>query len=562
MLRGSLKYKIIYLTLMCLFALATSSSTFSSAATSPKRIALLPFKINAEKDMTFLQNGIFDMLSSRLSKEGEVIVISRPEVETALEATGGLAAINASSARKLGSRLNADYTLFGSLTVLGDSISIDAKMVDVTGNTPTTSFYEQSQDLGGVITKIDGIAAQINTTVFDRQPEVAQKAAPAPQTPKTETQATDDTHAHPEKLLKGHGTTGEGGSPFIMMKDEEDETGFQKFWRSASFKHLINGIALGDVDRDGKIETVVITPHTVIIYRAESGKFYKAHQIHETKNRYQIGVDIADINADGYPEIFVTSLDLLKTGVNSYVLEYDGQNFNTIVDHSRWYYRVADLPHRGKILLGQKQNRLVLFSGKIYEMVWQNADYEPENEIKTPRDIQLMGFAMGDLLKNNADVAVAYNEEDHIRLIDAAGKEMWKSPERYGGSTLFFSEPKNEREQVVNSKYFPMRLLVQDTDGDGDSEVILVKNWDLAAMKLEKFRKFTSSYIESLSWDGLGLNTSWKTRKISGFIRDFAVGDFDNDGKIELVAAVILDEGSVVLLGKPKSTIIAYELPS
>ena len=82
MLRGSLKYKIIYLTLMCLFALATSSSTFSSAANSPKRIALLPFKINAEKDMTFLQNGIFDMLTSRLSKEGEVIVISRPAVET------------------------------------------------------------------------------------------------------------------------------------------------------------------------------------------------------------------------------------------------------------------------------------------------------------------------------------------------------------------------------------------------------------------------------------------------------------------------------------------------
>jgi hypothetical protein len=81
-------------------------------------------------------------------------------------------------------------------------------------------------------------------------------------------------------------------------------------------------------------------------------------------------------------------------------------------------------------------------------------------------------------------------------------------------------------------------------------------------MKLEKFRKFTSGHIESLSWDGLGLNTTWKTRKISGFIRDFAVGDFDNDGKIELVAAVILDEGSVVLLGKPKSTIIAYELPS
>ncbi|GAH14066.1 unnamed protein product, partial [marine sediment metagenome] len=82
-------------------------------------------------------------------------------------------------------QLNADYTLFGSLTVFGNSISIDAKMVDVTGNTPTTSFFDQSQDLGGVITKINQIAAQINANVFDRQPKVARKAAPAPQASKT-----------------------------------------------------------------------------------------------------------------------------------------------------------------------------------------------------------------------------------------------------------------------------------------------------------------------------------------------------------------------------------------
>jgi hypothetical protein len=38
----------------------------ASTAQEPKRIALLPFKVNAEKDMSFLQNGIFDMLTSRL----------------------------------------------------------------------------------------------------------------------------------------------------------------------------------------------------------------------------------------------------------------------------------------------------------------------------------------------------------------------------------------------------------------------------------------------------------------------------------------------------------------
>jgi hypothetical protein len=107
-----------------------------------------------------------------------------------------------------------------------------------------------------------------------------------------------------------------------------------------------------------------------------------------------------------------------------------------------------------------------------------------------------------------------------------------------------------------------MRLLVTDTNGDGESEVIAVKNYNVTGGHLQRFRKYTNAHVESMIWDGLGLQTRWKTRKISGFIRDYTIGDFDNDGKIELVAAVILSEGSIVLIGEPKSTIIAYELPS
>jgi hypothetical protein len=59
-------------------------------------------------------------------------------------------------------------------------------------------------------------------------------------------------------------------------------------------------------------------------------------------------------------------------------------------------------------------------------------------------------------------------------------------------------------------------------------------------------------------WDGLGLAQDWKTRKLTGCIRDFAIGDFNNDGKTELVAAVVLDEARVMGT-TPKSTLIALE---
>jgi hypothetical protein len=342
-----------------------------------------------------------------------------------------------------------------------------------------------------------------------------------------------------------------------MIKDSQEL--YQNFWRSPSFKHLINGVAMGDVDGDKQNEIIVITPHLVLIYRSEKGRFFKIHEVAKEKMNYFIGVDVADINANGVAEIFVTSLNNQKNEALSFVLEYDGKDFNKTVKRSGWFYRVAELPSRGKILLGQKHKSGKPFSGDIFEMTWQNSDYDPLNEIKTPRRVSLMGMTLGPVLEENQETAVAFKPDDRIEIFDEGGKEIWTSAEKYGGSMLYYSMPKTDVGDVEVRLYFPARLVIRKNKADSN-EVITVRNHDITGGKLD-FRKFNQSYIESLSWNGLGLTPNWKTRKISGYISDFAVGDFDNDGIIELVAAVILKEGSIAFT-KPKSTLIAYELES
>jgi TolB-like protein len=554
MVPESIKHKIVRLFVIYLTIAAALSFSFVTAAAEPKRIALLPFKINAEKDMTFLQNGIFDMLTSRLSKEGEVVVIGRQEAESAAEAMGGLAAVNESFARKIGSRLNANYTLFGSLTVLGDSISIDSKMVDVSGNTPTRSFFEQAQDLGGIITKINNIAVQINESVFGRQAEAASKTAPPAKV--SESAPKDDTHAHPEKLLKGRGADSETG-PMIMMGEQKE---FQGFWRSPSFKFAISGIAMGDVDGDGKIETVVVTPHSVIVYRFDSGRFFKVYEPAEDNGNYYIGVDVADINGTGPAEIFVTSLNLQRTALTSFVLEYTGKDFAKIVKTARWYFRVADLSSRGEILLGQKHKYDNAFTDDIYEMIWQGNEYVPSNTIKVSGAINVLGLTLGDITNEAEEIAVAYDDADYLQLFDSRGEVLWKVAERFGGSTLYYQRPRDNLGGVTNPKYYPMRIVVRKNKAGKDSEIIAVKNHDIVYLKTQVFRKFTKTHIQSWIWDGLSLKPIWKTHQLSGFIRDFAVGDFNNDGQPVLIAALVISEG-VTVLTDPKSRIIAYSLP-
>ena len=113
-------------------------------------------------------------------------------------------------------------------------------------------------------------------------------------------------------------------------------------------------------------------------------------------------------------------------------------------------------------------------------------------------------------------------------------------------------------------------MVFENDDSDGmyfkminhvQSILVEVKNHDLTGRKLA-YRKFSKTHIEAFTWDGVGLRPNWKTRTMTGYIPDYSVGDFDNDGQDELIAALILKEGKVVLLSEPKSTIIAYELSS
>ena len=246
-----------------------------SALAKPLQVAIVPFKVNAEKDLSFLKDGIVDMLSSRLFWEDKVSIINRQATEKAAAAVGG--PLNESMARKLGTGLGADYVLFGSLTVFGNSVSIDAKMVDVSGKKQTLTFFNQSQGMDQVIPGINLFASDINEKEFGRVMETP-RSVQAIGTPSAKAaQAQPDVRAHPDKLLSG----GFSGPETSVQQDtlnpafiatpgaQSGPEGRQVFWKSPNFKFLINGLAIGDVDGDGKVETVIVRPQSVDIYRME-----------------------------------------------------------------------------------------------------------------------------------------------------------------------------------------------------------------------------------------------------------------------------------------------------
>ena len=525
----------------------------TSAQEEPLKIAITPFTLNAPEDMHYLKSGIQDMLGSRLSQDENVVVVSDEETAQAME--GIAEPINENEAREIGRRLSADYVLIGSLTVFGASTSLDARLVDVTDTQPTATFSEQSQKIDDLVPKINQLATDINGKIIGGSAVVALEAgteAPASAT-------TEDVHEHPEKLTEEPLEPEESA---VIGKAATVTAGgllSAEFWKSRTFKRNPHGLDLGDVDNDGKIETVVITANTVLIYRNDKGRLFKIGEIKGKMNDIFVGVDVGDINNNGYAEIFVSGLNPQRTNVNSFVLEYDGKEYRKIVKGSPWNYRIVKYTENPPILLGQKNRTNKPYTGDVFTMRWRNKTYDTAEPILSKTGFNLLGLTYGNVIDSQQYQFVAYDDHDTLRLMQASGMTEWQSDEKLGGSTLSWTRPSPEKGGNYEIQYLPMRISLMDIDADGINEVLAVKNYDIAGGHMDQFRHYTKSEFIALSWNGLGLTREWATDIIPGFIRDYALGDFDNDGKNELVAAVIHKEGKVIAT-KPKSHIIAFDL--
>ena len=534
------------------------------ASVDVTKLAIIPFKVNADRDLTFLQNGIVDMLSSRLSRPGAVEVINRRTVSSVLETIIG--EIDEKTAREIGIRLGADHVLFGSITAIGEAVSVDTRVVDVQGTDVARPFFIQVDTMGEVIPRINRLTGDINHQVFGLEMR-ADTTKPAPSSPPVA------YRSHPEKLVPQQNQTAPTSvppsSPFVVSGEKSAPGGGAfiqpvqpqagVFWRSRTFNLHMNGLALGDVDGDGRNETVVITDHQIHIYRHEGGQFIKISETKKDRKRYLIGVDIADINANGRPEIFVTALGIQKSKVRSQVLESDGVTYDIVVNDSPWYYRVSTSPGKDPVLLGQEPRRKGPYKSAVYELEWNGTDYESNRQLVPAKKANALGCTVGDLRNDGGMTVAAFSASDTIQIFDDSGQLLNTSSDGYGGNMLSVNLPVTQPGSMGPIQYLPLRLIINDLNGDGQNELVVVKNKELSGKHLERFRKFTKAQIVGLSWDGAGIAEVWQTRELTGRVADYAVADLEGDGRQDLVLILVSKEGRIIAT-KPKANIIAYPL--
>ncbi|MEJ2156963.1 MAG: VCBS repeat-containing protein [Desulfobacteraceae bacterium] len=502
-------------------------------ASSPKKVLLIPFTVYSSNDLTYLQEGIGQMLASRLSQDGTVQVIQAgPDVAASQNP--------ADQAKAMG----ADYMVTGSLTMIGDSVSTDAKVLDVILGKQVLTFGRAGKTQADIIDHVDQLAMEINAKLFGRTPSPSAVTAPAKEAAPATGEKTPSIYQHPEKLIPH---PEDGGSHRI----EGDAAGFAPAaplvlrGRRESFQ--MTGVATGDVDGDGRNDIVCIGPSKVLVYRLVEKRLSKMAEYGGTG--HFIGVDALDVNGNGKAEIFITNFDNSDYHVRSFVLEMDGKQLTSVADGMNWYFRSVEVPNRGMILAGQRQGLSEPFAKGIFEMAWQSGKYAPAGRLPLPKDLEIYGFAYGSVRAPHNIEVVAYNPGGFIRILSRNGDEEWITSERYGGSNIFLDFP--DKTDTFDHKYVYLspRIHLYDLDGDGLEEVFAVNNDNLAGF-MTRVRSFKNGRLVALKWDELGMTPKWHTRNLAKYMADFAFADVDGDGKPEVVAAVVQKDKGAIQKGR------------
>ncbi|MDY6824437.1 MAG: VCBS repeat-containing protein [Thermodesulfobacteriota bacterium] len=568
--KSALRYILLAALFMALMA--------GSAAAQTKQVAIIPFTVHAEKDLSYLAQGAADMMGSRLSASANVTPVDMAAVRAGADELER--PLSREAVRRFGKQLDADYVLYGSITMLGGHVSIDTNVVDVTGDASPVSFYRQADTMAGVIPAVNDIAGEIGRKVFSASP-ARSTAKPAPSSAGSSAAPSvvppvPSPYVHPEKLLDGNvpgggGAAGEttagpvvprqrpespssSNSPFVVTGKSRQERGF---WKSRDYEMELIGMAVADVDGDGKNETVLIDDNYLAVRRMERGRFFIIAEREGASYRRNLAVDAVDTDGNGKAEIFVTCLNENSQKLCSYVCTVSGRSLDLIAEDQPWYFRA-----KGEgVIAGQKKGMSGdVFLPGIYRLMRNGDTYVQQAKIPVPAipGLSVYDYAKGGILDNGNEQIVVMTEDDRLKVYSQSGDMLWKSRDRFGGSETYITVRKDSENELGDRRYLSQRIYVADVNNDGRNEVLTVVNESVSGRLFSRFKHYSGLKLVCLGWDGLGLSEMWHTRTVSGYGSDFSLADIDNDGKNEAAAVVV--SAREAALSTPRSSVISYDL--
>ena len=145
--------------LLFLCALVSATLPLPAFGQQPVRVAVFPFQINAPERYVYLADDVSRVLRDHFRGAGAAVLEqdlpTKPETEAEI--------------RQAARRIGADVAVWGSLTVLGESFSIDARFVRTGQQVPSSPVYAEGDGIENLLGTLRKVARELEIQIFRRQ---------------------------------------------------------------------------------------------------------------------------------------------------------------------------------------------------------------------------------------------------------------------------------------------------------------------------------------------------------------------------------------------------------
>ncbi len=235
-------------------------------------------------------------------------------------------------------------------------------------------------------------------------------------------------------------------------------------------------------------------------------------------------LDVADINGNGRPEIFVTGM--LNGTVVSYVIEFKDGVYQRIADVPG-FLRVVASSRKENILIGQGYDPVSFYCRAAEALcLGSTENMSPHRNSRLPNGVDLYGFAYAEM-GEAGPLLVALDGNDQL-MVYSNEALIWKSEEKYPsvgddrGKALDRDrcDAYRRRRRLTNRRKVRIsgRVFAVDLNGDGRDEILLPKNIGATFLSGPKEAEFIG-----LGWTGARLDQRWNIKDIPGAVLDYQV---------------------------------------
>ncbi|MFH1913717.1 MAG: VCBS repeat-containing protein [Pseudomonadota bacterium] len=546
--------------IIALFAILLAAAP--ALAQSTKKFTVFPFTYTGPQKYSYFPQAFQSSLSSSLEWGGHVV-------------PAGMAAIEGiSTPRSKADMVNAlrttglDYVVTGTISILDNEATLSMMAMGADGG-----YWENKgqMNINQVTSWLDAQSKSVMGDVFRRPGYSASETA-------AKTTDIQDGVSNPTEAVN---------TQFLMAQDDQyqPDTLNPQFryeggaetegrWRSQTLRFFSTSMVVADGSGDGQNEVFILHRTGIGAYRYEDGKLRQLDSLDLTASTQYLRLEAADLDRDGVPELIIgTYQTQSRSGLlaadgwpKSHILSFKGGKFQFVVkDYGRFLGVLRMPPGYTPILVAQEKGVRHLFSQRINEAYLKGNSIELGQSIPSPEFGTI--YSMAYLPDEFGFKYVVLDDSHRIKVYSQTMERLSSTDEEtYNSSGLGIDTSDRPLgmgpgtvDGVISTYNVPFRMVVASLSQKGKYELLVNRDLSVAAQVFERFNYYTQGEIHALTWDGVGMALSWKTRRIKGQVSDIAVADLNNDGNMQLCVLLNTFPGGMGFTNR-QTVVLAYDL--